>query len=144
MSKSYKEQQLVDHLYEGIFLQKIRCAHFYSNLSADSVWNKSVDENAILKLLISKYKKYYEDKIEELKVVLEQKKEYDVSNFLTYDTEYYINNYNQNSEEINKYLVELENKTFEQISKDDLTIVSDDLTILFPNFMSKPSLLGLL
>ena len=144
---SNKDQQLVDYLFEKIFVQKLRCTHFDTinpNLSSASLWNKSSDERVILKLATFKYKKYYQDKIEELKTLLTEKKDYDVSSYLTYDTEYYSNEYNDKNEEINKYLVELENKTFEQISKDDLSIVSESLTALYPNFMCKPTLLGLL
>jgi hypothetical protein len=144
---SNNDQQLVDHLFEQIFVQRLRCTHFNTinpSLSSKSIWNKSSDEKAILELVISKYKKYYQDKIEYLKTLLVDKKEIDVSSYLTYDTDYYINEYNDRNENINKYLVELENKTLEQLTKEDLTIVSNDLTALYPNFMSKPSLLGLL
>jgi len=144
---SNKDQQLVDHLFEQIFVQKLRCNHFDTiapNLSSNSVWNKSSDEKAILELVINKYKKYYQDKIEELKNVLTVKKDYDVSSYLTYDAEYYVNEYNDRNEEIKKYLVELETKTFENISTEDLTIVSDQLCALYPNFMCKPKLLELL
>jgi len=108
------------------------------------VWNKSSDEKAILELVINKYKKYYQDKMEELKNILNLKKDYDVSSYLTYDTEYYLNEYNDRNEEIKKYLVELETKTFEDISTKDLTIVSEQLCALYPNFICKPTLLGLL
>lgn len=144
---SNNDQQLVDHLFEQIFVQKLRCTHFDTinpNLSSNSVWNKSSDEKAILELTINKYKKYYQDKIEELKKVLSDKKDYDVSSYLTYDSEYYVNEYNDRSEEIKKYLVELETKTFEDISTKDLTIVSEKITALYPDFMCKPTLLGLL
>lgn len=144
---SNNDQQLVDHLFEQIFVQKLRCTHFDTtspNLSSNSVWNKSSDEKAILELTINKYKKYYQNKIEELKKLLSDKKDYDVSSYLTYDTEYYVNEYNDRNEEIKKYLVELETKTFEEISIKDLTIVSEKLTVLYPNFMCKPTLLGLL
>ena len=144
---SNKDQQLVDHLFEQIFVQKLRCTHFDTinpNLSSNSVWNKSSDEKAILELTINNYKKYYQHKIEELKNVLTERKEYDVSSYLTYDTDYYVNEYNDRNEEIKKYLVELETKTFEDISTNDLTIVSEQLTAMYPTFMCKPTLLGLL
>lgn len=144
---SNNDQQLVDHLFEQIFVQKPRCTHFDTinpNLSSNSVWNKSSDEKAILDLTLNKYKKYYKDKMEELKNVLSVKKDYDISSYLTYDTEYYVNEYNDRNEEIKKYLVELETKTFEDISNQDLTNVSEQLNALYPNFMCKPTLLGLL
>ena len=106
---SNNDQQLVDHLFEQIFVQKLRCTHFDTinpNLSSNSVWNKSSDEKAILELTINKYKKYYQDKMEELKNVLTVKKDYDVSSYLTYDAEYYVNEYNDRNEEIKKYLAE--------------------------------------
>jgi hypothetical protein len=144
---SNKDQQLVDHLFQQIFVQQLRCTHFDTlnpKPSSNSVWNKSSDETAILNLAVTKYKKYYQDKAEEVKTKLSDKKEYDVSSYLTYDTEYYVNEYNARVEEVKKYLVELENKTFEQIAKDDLSVVSEQLEALYPYFMAKPTLLGLL
>jgi len=79
-----------------------------------------------------------------LKTKLSEKKEYDVSSYLTYDTEYYVNEYNDSVEEVKKYLVELENKTVDQIAKDDLSVISEKVNALYPAFMVKPTLLGLL
>ena len=144
---SNNDQQLVDHLFQQIFVQKLRCTHFNTinpKPSSNSVWNKSSDEKAILELTINNYKKYYQNKIEELKKILSDKKDCDVSSYLTYDSEYYVNEYNDRNEEIKKYLAELETKTFEEISTKDLTIVSEQLNVLYPNFISKPTLLGLL
>ena len=73
--------------------------------STNSIWNKSSDETAILDSAVAKYKKYYQDKADELKTQLNEKKEYDVSSYLTYDTEYYVNEYNDRIDEVKKYLV---------------------------------------
>ena len=144
---SNNDQQLVDHLFQQIFVQKLRCTHFDAvkpKPSANSIWNKSSDETAILDSAVAKYKKYYQDKADELKTQLNKKKEYDVSSYLTYDTEYYVNEYNDRVEEVKKYLVNLENKTIDQIAKDDLSLVSEKVNALYPAFMAKPTLLGLL
>ena len=144
---SNKDQQLVDHLFQQIFVQQLRCTHFDTvkpKPSYNSVWNKSSDEAAILNLAIDKYKRYYHDKAEEVKIKLSEKKEYDVSSYLTYDTEYYINEYNARVEEVKKYIVDLESKTFEQIAKDDLSVISEQINAIYPSFMVKPTLLGLL
>lgn len=141
------DQQLVDHLFQQIFVQKLRCTHFDGvkpKPSANSVWNKSSDETAILDRAVGKYKKYYQNKAEELKKKLREKNEYDISSYLTYDKEYYVNEYNDRVEEIRKYLVELENKNVDQIAKDDLSVVSEKVNTLYPAFMVKPTLLGLL
>ena len=55
-----------------------------------------------------------------------------------------MNEYNDRNEEIKKYLVELETKTFEEIKNKNLSVVSEKLTALYPDFMCKPTLLGLL
>ena len=67
---SNNDQQLVDHLYQQIVVQKQRCDHFDTmkpKPSSESVWNKSRDETIILYIAVSKYKKYYQDKAAELK-----------------------------------------------------------------------------
>ena len=92
--------------------------------------------------IIEKYKKYYHDKAEEIKTKLEEQKEYNISSYLTYDTEYYINQYNDRVEEINKYLVELDNKTFDNIANEKLSSISETIDQLFPNYMADPTLLG--
>lgn len=143
---NHKDQKLVDHLFERIFLQKIRYA-FFSKVPPKrhpNIRDKSNDEKEILEDFIAKYKKFYQDKAEELKKKLNEKKEYDISSYFAYDTEYYINEYNNRVEEVNKYLVELENKTNDQIDKDDLSFVSEKINALYPNFIPKPNLLGLL
>lgn len=137
------DQKLVDFLYENIFSQKIRCDYFNKiGIQANSVWNKHIDEKKILDNMIEKYKKYYHDKAEEIKVKLEEQKQYNVSSYLTYDTDYYINQYNDRVEEINKYLVELDNKTFDHIAKEKLSSISQKIDQLFPNYMTDPTLIG--
>ena len=73
---SNNDQQLVDHLFQQIFVQQLRCTHFDTvkpKPSSNSVWNKSSDEIAILNLAVAKYKKYYQDKAEEVKTKLNEK-----------------------------------------------------------------------
>lgn len=141
---SNNDQQLVDHLYNTIFVQKLRCKHFNSvgQHASNSVWNKHSDEKKILDKMVDQYKKYYKDKVEDLKTKLHDIKEANVNSYLTYDTEYHVNQYTQSVEELDKYLVELDAKTFDHVAKDKLSIVSKAIDAQFPGFMTVPTLLG--
>ena len=141
---SNNDQLLVDYLYNTIFVQKLRCDHFNSvgQQSSNSVWNKYRDEKKILDNMTDMYKKYYKDKVEELKIKLSDIKEYNVNSYLTYDTEYHLSKYNQSMEEIDRYLVELEAKTFDHITKDKLSSISETLDLQFPGYLIDPTLLG--
>jgi hypothetical protein len=141
---SNNDQQLVDHLYNTIFDQQLRCNHFDSvcKQPTKSVWNKHADEKKILDIFVEKYKKFYKDKVLALKPKIQETKETNINSYLTYDKEYYISQYNQRIEEIDKYLVELEAKTFDHIVKDNLSSVSVALDLLIPNYLVTPTLLG--
>jgi hypothetical protein len=141
---SNNDQQLVDYLYNAIFVQKLRCNHFISlgKQANNSVWNKHVDEEKILYLMIDRYKNYYKTKIDIIKTKLYELKSCNVSSYLTYDTEYYVNEYNKRIEESDKYLLELDKKTFDEISKDKLSSVSESIDSLFPSYILYPTLLG--
>ena len=143
---SNRDQQLVDYLYNAIFVQKTRCNHFNAvgPQAVNSVWNRHSDENKILNDMVENYKQYYIDKVEELKITLNKIKEDNVNSYLTYDPEYHINKYTERMEELDKYLVELENKTIDHISKEKLSFVSEEINSQFPDYMSDPTLLGLL
>ena len=137
------EQKLVDFLYENIFIQQIRCDHFNTvGVQPNSVWNKHTDEKKILNNMVEKYKKYYKNKAEEIKNKIEEQKEYNVSSYLTYNSEYYINQYNDRIEEINKYIVEIDSKSLDHIANDKLSSISDTIDKLFPNYIAEPTLLG--
>ncbi len=137
------EQKLVDFLYENIFIQQIRCDHFNTvGAQPNSVWNKHTDEKKILNNMVEKYKKYYKNKAEEIKNKIEEQKEYNVSSYLTYNSEYYINQYNDRIEEINKYIVEIDSKSLDHIANDKLSSISDTIDKLFPNYIAEPTLLG--
>jgi hypothetical protein len=141
---SNNDQQLVDHLYNTIFVQKHRCDHFdfACNHAKNSIWNKYVDEKKILDNIVDKYKQYYKDKVESLKPKLDEMKEANIKSYLTYNKEYYISQYNKYMEEVTKYLVELKAKTFDHISKEKLSNISESLNLLFPGYMVDPTLLG--
>ena len=79
-----------------------------------------------------------------MKTYIEEKKGYDVSSYFTYDTKYYIKEYDDRVNEVNEYIVVLDNKTVDQIATDDLSLVSEKVNALYPDFMAKPTLLGLL
>ena len=141
---SNNNQQLVDYLYNAIFVQKLRCDHFNSvgNYSNNSIWNKHSDEKQLLDKMVDQYKKYYKDTVEDLKTKLHDIKETNINSYLTYDNDYYVNKYIQRIEEIDKYLVELDAKTFDNIVKDNLSNVSVEIDSQFVGFMSVPTLLG--
>ena len=137
------DQQLVDILYENIYIQQIRCDYFNTiGVQSNSIWNKHTDEKKILDNIIEKYKKYYHDKAEEIKNKLSEQKEYNVSSYLTYDTEYYINQYNDRVEELNKYQVELDTKTLDHIATEKLSSISETIDQMFPGYITDPTLLG--
>lgn len=137
------DQKLVDFLYENIFTQQQRCDYFNTvGVQVNSVWNKYADEKKILDNTVAKYKKYYQDKAEEIKTKLEEQKEYNVSSYLTYDPEYYVNEYNERVEEVKKYLAELDCKTLDHIAKDKLSSISEKIDQLFPGYIVDPTLLG--
>jgi hypothetical protein len=92
--------------------------------------------------MVENYKNYYKNKITELKTTINNLKEIAINSYLTYDTEYYINEYNIRSEEINKYLVELESKTIEHITTEQLSFISENINLQFPNYLLNPTLLG--
>ena len=138
------DQKLVDLLYENVYSQKIRCEYFNSlgSSSNNSVWNKHADEKKILDIMFKKYKKYYTDKAHSIKNSLLEVLERNVSSYLTYNVDYYINQNNDRMEEVNKYVVRLESMTINDISNVDLSFISDELHALFPNFMPSPVLFG--
>jgi c-di-AMP phosphodiesterase-like protein len=138
------DQLLVDHLYNTIFIQNIRCNHFNSigHQASNSVWNKHSDEKKILDNMVDNYKNYYKDMTEKLKTDLNDIKEVNINSFLTYDSEYHVSQYLQRVEEIDKYLVELDTKTFEHISKNKISYISDVINSQFPDCLIDPTLLG--
>lgn len=138
------DQKTVDFLYEQIVGQQLRCDYFdrIGNIAPNSVWNKTSDERAILQMFVNNYKRYYLDKAEEIKKKLEEIKEYDISSYLTYDTEYYVNKYNSRMEEVNRYIVEVNAKDTESVLKDKLGFISDEISLLFPDIMTDPILIG--
>jgi hypothetical protein len=140
------DQQLVDYLYNAIFSQQLRCAHLNSVVGQqiNSVWNKHTDEKKILDKMVDRYKNFYKEKIELLKTHFHIIKEYNVNSFLTYDRAYYISKYNQHIEELDKYLIELELKTLDTISKEKLSSISEEIDIICPYYLVDPTLLGLI
>ena len=141
---SNNDQLLVDHLYNAIFVQQLRCNHFNSvgQQASNSVWNKQADEKKIIDKMVDQYKKYYKDKVEKLKNQLHDIKEANINSYFTYYTEYHVSLYNQRMEELNKYLVELDAKTLVEIANDKLSSLSEALDLQFPGYLVDPSLLG--
>jgi len=141
---SNNDQQLVDHLYNTIFVQQLRCNHFNSvgQQVNNSIWNKHTDERKILDIFVDKYKNYYKTKVNDLKIKLHEMKDANINSYLTYDVDYHINTYNQHMSHLHKYLVELDAKTFDHIAKDKLSSISVELDIQFPGYLIDPTLLG--
>ena len=141
---SNNDQQLVDHLYNAIFVQQLRCNHFNATgqQASNSVWNKYSDEKKILNSMVDKYKNYYKTKVDDLKSKLHDLKEVNVNSYLTYDTEYYVNDYNKRMEELDKYLVELDAKTLDHITTEKLSTMSEAIEQQFPEYLKDPVLLG--
>lgn len=137
------DQQLVDHLYNQIFTQQTRFNYFnkISTQHVNSVWNKTSDENEILKNMVEHYKKYYINKTLEIKVQLENNKNDNISSYLTYDPKYYIDEYNSNIKDIDKYISELKLKNIDNIDE-DFSQISENVDKLFPSFLKIPTLLG--
>lgn len=137
------DQQLVDHLYNQIFTQQTRFNYFnkISTQHVNSVWNKTSDENEILKNMVEHYKKYYINKTLEIKVQLENNKNDNISSYLTYDPKYYIDEYNSNIEDIDKYISKLKLKNIDNIDE-DFSQISENVDKLFPSFLKIPTLLG--
>ena len=133
---SRNDQLLVDHLYNTIFVQKIRCTHF------TSVGQQYNNEKKILDNMVEKYKTFYKNKIDLLKVQLEQLKDSNISSYLTYDNEYYEDQYNCRMEELNKYIVELDAREVDHIANDKLSTISTVLDSQYPGYLLDPTLLG--
>jgi hypothetical protein len=138
------DQQLVDYLYNSIFVQQVRCNHFNSvgYQSTNSIWNKQIDEKKILDKIIQNYKKYYKDKAVALLIHLGEINKNNVNSYLTYDPEYYIEKYKKRVEELNKYILEIDKKDFNIITTVKLSTISVEIDKLFPNYMFDPTLLG--
>ena len=138
------DQQIVDHLYSQIFMQQFRYNYFNkitSKQHINSVWNKTSDEKEILKSMVESYKNFYKNKAEYIKTQLEIIKNHNITSYLTYNTEYYVNEYNSQVEDVDKYLSELKSKTIDNID-DDLSHISENVDKLFPYMFNIPTLLG--
>jgi hypothetical protein len=137
------DQQLVDHLYNAIFVQYLRCNYFnFSGQQPNSVWNKHTDEKKILDTMVNTYKNFYKTKVEKLKTKLNDIKENNINSYLTYDKEFYVNEYTNRIKELDKYLIELDARTFVHIANDKLSSLSEALDLQFPGYLVNPTLLG--
>lgn len=139
------DQQFLDHLYGSIFVQQLRFNHFNAIVpqpKSTSIWNKSKDERELLNKLVDTYKQYYFNKAKELQVQLTVLKESYIASYLTYDTEFYIKQYNDRMSIIYKYMTELESKTVNDILNFKTSLISPDINTVFPSFMLDSSLIG--
>ena len=137
------EQQLIDNLYNAIYLQEIRCNQYITSVKqVNSVWNKYPDEKKFLDILVEKYKNFYKNKATELKTKVLEMKEYNIKSYFTYDSDFYNNLYSNQIQQIDKYVTDVESKTLEFIKKNKLTFISKDIDELFPLYLVSPTLLG--
>ena len=137
------EQQLIDNLYNAIYLQEIRCNQYITTVKqVNSVWNKYPDEKKFLDFLVEKYKNFYKNKATELKTKVLEMKEYNIKSYFTYDSDFYNNLYSNQIQQIDKYVTDIESKTLEFIKKNKLTFISKDIDELFPLYLVSPTLLG--
>jgi hypothetical protein len=136
------DQQIIDCLYNNIYLQEIRCNKFRTGIQANSVWNKYTEEKKILDTLIEKYKNFYKNKAQELKSKLFEIKENNIKSYFTYDSEFYTKKYDEQMSEITKYISEIDTQTLESIKKTKLNFISKDINDLFPSYIVIPTLLG--
>ena len=141
---SNNDQALIDHLYNTIYAQQLRCDLFYNGSPINSVWNKYTDEKKILDAMVDKYKTFYKTRADQLKIIVFDIKESRVNSYLTYDIEFYNNLYITQLEEINKFITLVENKTLDSIFKNKFNSISTDIDILFPEYLVSPTLFGLL
>jgi hypothetical protein len=137
------EQQIIDNLYNAIYLQEIRCNQYIIGVKqVNSVWNKYPDEKKFLDILVEKYKNFYKNKASELKTKVLEMKEYNIKSYFTYDSDFYNNLYLTQIQQIDKYVTDLESKTLDFIKKNKLTSISKDIDELFPLYLVSPTLLG--
>jgi len=136
------DQSFIDQLYYNLFEQTLRYTHFNISVPSNSVWNKSIGEKNVLERLVKIYKKFHEDKAEEIRIKIGEIKEANVNSYLTYDPEFHVNQYNDRIAEINKYLVTLEALTFEDVMDAELGVISDEIELLFPSYIVTPTLYG--
>jgi len=126
-----------------ISAQRLRCEYFKSvtpNITTKSVWNKTIHEKGILEQMINLYKDFYLQKIVEIEKQLEETKEYNINSILTYDADYYVNQFNDKMEDIKKYRVMLDKKTDDEIYTEDLTFISEDINFTFSDYIPDPIL----
>lgn len=141
---SSNDQNIIDHLYNAIYIQQIRCDHFYNGYqSTNSVWNKYSDEKKILDTLVNKYKNFYKNKAEELKKKILELKELNINSYLTYDPDFYIKLYETQTQEIDRYISDIEKISIEFIKTNKLNSISKDIDIIFPGYLVIPTLLCL-
>lgn len=138
------DQQLIDHLYNSIYLQEIKCNQSKTGIiQVNSVWNKYTEEKKFLDTLVEKYKNFYKNKAVELKKKLFEIKENNIKSYFTYDSEFYTKKYDEQMSEITKYMTYIDSCTLEAIKTKNLNFISKDIDDLFPSYMVTPSLLGL-
>lgn len=134
-------QSTLDHLYMQIYAQHTRYSYFNNQSSSKGVWNKSGHEKGILDRYIELYKNYYRTQALKIRTQIESDKDYNVSSYLTYDPEYYVNLCNDRVEEITKYLVELDNLSYEDVLTKDLSSISSVIDNKFGTKILSPSML---
>ena len=129
---SNSDQQLIDLLYNNIYMQKIKCEYYFNkHISPDSMWNKHTDEHNIMELYIKKYKQFYIDKSNELIIKLIEIKNANINSYLTFNPEQYENLHTTDLNNINIIVNQINSKNIN-------SILSDKISILFKPFNNIP------
>lgn len=135
---SNNDQQYVDFLFNNILVQQLRYEHFNTiKQHPNSVWNRSKDEKVVLDIMTQKYKDFYSSKADQIIIKLNEIKEANISSYLTYNRDYYVNQHKSLTDEVKKYKEELYNKPI-TIKH---SIISENIDKLFPGFITDPTLL---
>jgi len=137
------DQQIIDYLYNSIYLQEIKCNQCKTCIQVNSVWNKYTEEKKFLDTLVEKYKNFYKNKVVELKKKIFEIKENNIKSYFTYDSEFYTKKYDEQMAEITKYIRDLDSYTLQEIKTKNLNFISKDIDDLFPSYMVIPTLLGI-
>jgi hypothetical protein len=119
------EQKTLDQLYLFVTFQNIRSSKL-----------KTQRERQLLMDFIGLYKKYYFNKAKEILARLEIDHQKCVNSLFTFDTKYYTQEYKQRKTEVEEYLLNLQSCDFQT----DMSYISDEISLLFPNFILTPTL----
>lgn len=133
-------QSKIDLLYNAIYIQNIRYLHFTAIKTSGQWSSKFNDEIVIFKNLIKEYKQLFLNQINDLTKIITDAKEYNTTSYLTYNCDYYIEQFNNHIDLLNKYTDKVENLNIDNVLITDLSSLGKELDLLYPKFITVPSL----